>query len=369
MKINALNALTAGILALAASACEKNDGGSNGNTPVDWDEAYVIPATVDETTYLVTASSLDEGSVTTRGNGTEVLSGTYWIYRDGNYLFSLSYNKGGAGTGASYYLNTAGKPTKKLTYECNRITTYGTWGHNIITVSTGDSKSADDDGNIAQALLFNYLDTRDGSQTSGSADAENFLGNGEVVTFAGIVEDNGRLYTSVIPMGMSRYAIKQWPDKVTDQSLIAAADGRVRLPGVGCAAAEFAGAIPRLQDDHPGDDRRTDRRQYAPATRRYGDVRPLQRRDPRNRPLSGCAPFTDPAGMVLRLPHRNMGRSDNPDSLFPGGADRRESAADGVLPVVETDPQPEEEPPNRSDRANHPGSAATTGRAERRNGI
>lgn len=241
MKINTLNALTAGILALAAAACEKNDGGSNGNTPVDWDEAYVIPATVDETTYLVTASSLDEGSVTTRGNGTEVLSGTYWIYRDGNYLFSLSYNKGGAGTGASYYLNTAGKPTKKLTYECNRITTYGTWGHNIITVSTGDSKSADADGNIAQALLFNYLDTRDGSQTSGSADAENFLGNGEVVTFAGIVEDNGRLYTSVIPMGMSRYAIKQWPDKVTDQSLIAAADG-----GSGSSSYE-AGEIPSTQ--------------------------------------------------------------------------------------------------------------------------
>lgn len=241
MKINALNALTAGILAIAAAACEKNDGGSNGNTPVDWDEAYVIPATVDETTYLVTASSLDEGSVTTRGNGTEVLSGTYWIYRDGNYLFSLSYNKGGAGTGASYYLNTAGKPTKKLTYECNRITTYGTWGHNIITVSTGDSKSADDDGNIAQALLFNYLDTRDGSQTSGSADAEDFLGNGEVVTFAGIVEDNGRLYTSVIPMGMSRYAIKQWPDKVTDQSLIAAADG-----GSGSSSYE-AGEIPSTQ--------------------------------------------------------------------------------------------------------------------------
>ena len=58
-----------------------------------------------------------------------------------------------------------------------------------------------------------------------SIDAENFLGNGEKVTFAGLEEANGKLYTSVVPMGMSRYGIGQWPDMVTDTELVAKADG------------------------------------------------------------------------------------------------------------------------------------------------
>ena len=76
-----------------------------------------------------------------------------------------------------------------------------------MTVSTGNSKTTDAQGNIAQALLFNYLDENTGGQTEGSIDAENFLGNGEKVTFAGLEEANGKLYTSVVPMGMSHYGI------------------------------------------------------------------------------------------------------------------------------------------------------------------
>ena len=34
---------------------------------------------------------------------------------------------------------------------------------------------------------------------------ENFLGNGEYVTFAGILEANNKIYTAPIPMGLSVY--------------------------------------------------------------------------------------------------------------------------------------------------------------------
>lgn len=244
MKTHRNRQLAAALLlggSLLLPACEKSEAGAPDNSPVTWDRAYVIPATVDGTTYLVTAPSLDEGSVSTRGNGTEVLDATYWIYRDGRHLFSLAYNKGGAGTGASYYLDAAGRPVKRLSYECNRITTYGSWGDRIITVSTGNSRTTDDAGNIAQALLFNYLDTRDGQQTSGSTLAENLLGNGERVTFAGLVEIDGQLFTSVIPTGMSRYGIARWPEAVTDPELIAASAG-----GTSSSAYE-AGEIPSTQ--------------------------------------------------------------------------------------------------------------------------
>ncbi len=197
--------LCIGTTGLLTSCSDSND--TPETTPgTDAGTSYVIAAMDDGTSYLITAPSLDEGTVTVRGMGTEVLGGSYWVFKNHKYVFSLVYNKGGAGTGASYYLNATGKPTEKYSYEFNRITSYGTWGDKVVTVSTGNSKTTDAQGNIAQALLFNYLDENTGGQTEGSIDAENFLGNGEKVTFAGLEEANGKLYTSVVPMGMASTA-------------------------------------------------------------------------------------------------------------------------------------------------------------------
>lgn len=242
------NLYTWGVLALLCAgttslltSCDNNDTPEPTPPGTDAETSYVIAAKDDGTSYLITAPSLDEGTVTVRGKGTEVLGGSYWVFKNQKYVFSLVYNKGGAGTGASYYLNETGKPTEKYSYEFNRIISYGTWGDKVITVSTGNSKTKDAQGNIAQALLFNYLDENTGGQTEGAIDAENFLGNGEKVTFAGLEEANGKLYTSVVPMGMSLYGIAKWPDKVTNRELIAKADG-----GSG-SGSYTAGVIPSTQ--------------------------------------------------------------------------------------------------------------------------
>lgn len=244
MKTIPLRRLFAATLTCGAAvllACSDDFENPNPNPPSGEEYAYVLACQVDGTSYLVTAPSLDAGVVSLRGSGTEVIGGTYWVFKGFNYLFALVYNKGGAGTGASYYLDETGKVREKYAYEFNRITTYGTWGDNVITVSTGNSKTADEAGNIAQALLFNYLDANSGSQRESSVLAENFLGNGEKVTFAGLEEANGKLYTSVVPMGMSLYGVKRWPEKVTDGALIARADG-------GSASSSYtAGEIPSTQ--------------------------------------------------------------------------------------------------------------------------
>lgn len=74
---------------------------------------------------------------------------------------------------------------------------------------------------------------------------ENYLGNGEYVTFSGFVQANGKLYTSVIPMGMSQYGVKAFPDKVTDPQLVATVAG-----GSGSGAYK-EGSIPSTQyPDH-----------------------------------------------------------------------------------------------------------------------
>lgn len=240
-----LCAMAAGVLTvgLGVTSCQNHSD----EPPVTDPEApttqslYVIPAKVGDASYLITAESLDEGEVTVEGKGAEVISASYWVYKGADYLFALVYNKGGAGTGASYYLDADGRPTEKYAYTYNRITTYGTWGDNVITASTGNSSQADENGNYPQALLFNYLNANDGSQEESSVLAENFLGNGEKVHFAGIVEANNRLYTSVIPGGMSLYGINQWPEMVTDPTLVTTEAG-----GSG-SGAYTAGVIPSTQ--------------------------------------------------------------------------------------------------------------------------
>lgn len=251
MKNKKLSSYLLCILAMAGSvmtSCDNNEEDvikDNDNNPAEETvkKSYVVAAAVDGTSYLLTAESLDEGSISVRGNGTEVIGGTYWVFKNQKYLFGLVYNKGGNGTGASYYLDAANTIREKYTYEYNRITTYGIWGDNVITASTGNGSTdmADEDGNLPQVLLFNYLNADDGSQSSASVNAENFLGNGEKVHLAGMVEANGKLYTSVIPGGMSLYGIKRWPECVTDPGLIATADG-----GSG-SGSYTAGTIPSTQ--------------------------------------------------------------------------------------------------------------------------
>lgn len=212
-------------------------------TPPGGTSQYVIAATAGDATYLVTAESLDKGSVTVTKNGTETDGGSYWVFYGEDYLFSLQYNDGAAGTGASYQLNgNTGKVKEARSYTFNRVTTYGIWGDNVITASTNDgSQEKDSEGNYAKYLQFNYLNAHTGSTTTGNRIAENFLGNGEIVSFAGFVEANGKLYTSVIPMGMSHYGVNTYPEKITDADLIAKSDG-----GSG-SGSYTAGQIPSTQ--------------------------------------------------------------------------------------------------------------------------
>ena len=134
-------ALAAVGLAFAATSCSSDDPETMPINPGDATDsisatAYVVAATVDGTSYLLTASSLSEGTLSVKGQGTEVTDATYWVFKGQKYLFGLVYNQGGNGTGASYYLDAAGTIREKYLYEYNRITTYGTWGQHVVTAST-----------------------------------------------------------------------------------------------------------------------------------------------------------------------------------------------------------------------------------------
>lgn len=238
-----------GLLAMTATtigmtSCSDDDNGPSFKDHNDFKGNYVIPASAGGTTYLIVTDKLDIDSTVTTKSGAEFREDiTYWVFYDENYFFGLKYNDGSAGTGGCYYLNSQNAPTKKYSYTFNRITTYGVWGDNVITVSTGSTDIEDKEGNKAQGFLINYLNSKTGTNSSNQENilAENYLGNGEKVTMAGIVEANGKLYTSIIPMGMSNYGVNTWPECVKNQDYVAKADG-------GSGSGKYtAGSIPATQ--------------------------------------------------------------------------------------------------------------------------
>lgn len=200
------------------TACDKN--------PVDVTETtdggeYVIATSITtsgtETNVLLTATTLDEGSVSPVGNGLVNEGATYWVFYNNTYLYALNYNQGEGGTTQSFVMDSEYNLSKRSKeFTVSRFTTWGIHGDYIITTSTGDGNSAwaDENGYIPQSILISYLNPIEESHfTNATTDsaylAENYLGNGEYVTLAGLVSHNGKIYSAPVPMGLSQYGCMQ----------------------------------------------------------------------------------------------------------------------------------------------------------------
>jgi len=217
MKINYLMRGFAALF-LACSlftACgDDNDDPTPDPTPTPEPEEqvslYVIAASTGENGILVTSDKLDEGTVTTKNNGLTTESGTYWVYYQDKYLYRLVYNQGNAGVGSSYLLTADGKVEERdVTFETKRFTSYGFYNEYLITSSAGDMSETDENGFAAKGFMFSYLDVEKETITNSDAvKVENYLGNGEYVTLAGILQVGSKVYSAAIPMGLSQYGVK-----------------------------------------------------------------------------------------------------------------------------------------------------------------
>ena len=201
-------------------ACETNTniptGGTQDNDAV---RPYVLATqgtfTGNTTNALVTASDLNSG-VVGMTNGLVNDGASYWVFYGDKYLYGLTYNQGNAGTTRSYVMNDdytlAARPAE---YAVRRFTTFGIYDRYIMTFSTGDGPAewADANGFIPKSFLVSYLDVE--AETYATNDtleehylSENFLGNGEFVTLAGVEEVDGKIFSAAVPMGLSQYGVK-----------------------------------------------------------------------------------------------------------------------------------------------------------------
>ena len=218
MKKNLLSAVlfTSAMAGTALTSCTDTEvpgGGNNNGTKGDFVIASSVTASSNTTNVLLTSRTLDEGSVSTINNGLVNDGASQWVFYKNRYLYGLTYNQGNAGTTRSYVMNSNHEvQARSGEFAVKRFTTYGIYDKYIITASTGDGPAEYADGNLylPKTFLLSYLDVADETfntnDTKNKAyQSENFLGNGEFVTLAGIQEYNNKIYSAAVPMGLSQY--------------------------------------------------------------------------------------------------------------------------------------------------------------------
>lgn len=208
--------MTAFIPAVSLTSCSDDDAPGGMDDTGDGNGKFVFATTVhgsNATSYvLLTGKSLDDGLLSTVNNGLLNDGATQWVfYKD--YLYALTYNQGNAGTTRSYILDNNGQMMARSTeYRISRFSSYGTYNDDIITMSTGEGPAsfADAQGYKPMTLLVTYLNvfnetSRTNDTSTGLYSMENFLGNGEYVTLAGVEQSGSRIYCGAVPMGLSQY--------------------------------------------------------------------------------------------------------------------------------------------------------------------
>ena len=208
--------LSASVMAVVFAACE-----SQVEPPMnDLDGAeYVIASSVtasnSTTNVLISSSSLDSGNVSVMGNGLVNDGATQWVFYKDKYLYGLTYNQGNAATTRSFIRNAEGElEARSGEYAVKRFTTFGVYDKYVMATSTGNGPTewVDENGYLPKMFLVSYVDVETETFIANPTDkaymSENFLGNGEYVTLAGILERDGKLLSAAVPMGLSQYGVK-----------------------------------------------------------------------------------------------------------------------------------------------------------------
>ena len=216
--------IIAAIALLATMACEVNNPHQKPSPDNGSERPYVIASegTFSNTTTnaLLSASSLD-GGVIGMEQGLVNDGASYWVFWGDKYLYGLTYNQGNAGTTRSYVMNADYTLSpRSAEYAVRRFTTVGVYGNYVMTTSTGDGpqEMADENGYLPKAILISLLNVEDETYTTNNTLeeqylSENFLGNGEFVTFAGLEQVGSKLYTAAVAMGLSQYGVKSGDGK------------------------------------------------------------------------------------------------------------------------------------------------------------
>lgn len=138
-KVNYAAAALACIVAF--TACKKDNNSSPDNPDTEEKGRFVVAVNPVASTavadYLLTAPTLDSGTLTIAGNGIEQ-DGTYRYYTtSGNKFFSMLYGQGNPGAVTVYDLNGQSKLEKLTNFQSETVHSFAPVGEEILMVKEG----------------------------------------------------------------------------------------------------------------------------------------------------------------------------------------------------------------------------------------
>lgn len=133
MKTNITKAFIALAFAATLTSCSKKDNNSETKNPGNYVLAVTPVASTAVADYLLTAGSLETGSITTVGNGVEQ-DGTYRYYvTANNKFFSMLYGQGNPGAVTTYNIQN-GKLSKVSNFQTETVQAFAPVNDDILLI-------------------------------------------------------------------------------------------------------------------------------------------------------------------------------------------------------------------------------------------
>ncbi|MFI3285586.1 MAG: DUF4374 domain-containing protein [Rikenellaceae bacterium] len=220
------------VAATIALSCTKNDDNNttnpdDGSTDGQSISKYILAvSSTDGADYLLYTDELGGEDLSILGSGVETdLTSAQWYFFKDSRVFGLKYNDGDPVPMETYEMGET-KPVLGLEYESYRFTTYGTWGDEVITsasnswtsASTGVYEPYYNTEVYPRYMQIAHYDSKSGIAKYYDFEADNYLGTGEYVNFAGFAESDGKLYVSVYAMGATAYGTTKYQSSFEDAS-------------------------------------------------------------------------------------------------------------------------------------------------------
>lgn len=178
------------IMAVALGACSKDDGPSNGGDG-NGNGQYILavrPISSDGVAdYLLTAEGLDEGTLSTEGNGIEQ-DGTWRYYvTHNNRFFSMLYGQGNPGAVTTYELDNSGQLARLSNFQTETVQAFAPVDNDILMIKI--PRSGD-----ANALWYRVDSEQLLIVGEGQTNIESVAANGERAHFTWITQVGNKVF-------------------------------------------------------------------------------------------------------------------------------------------------------------------------------
>lgn len=170
------------------SGCDKNDN-NNGQEGGRFIVAVSPVASTAVADYLLTANSLDDGTITTAGNGVEQ-DGTYRYYvTHNNKFFSMLYGQGNPGAVTTYDLDGTGKLNKLSNFQTETVQAFAPADKDILLIKIPRSQTGG-----SNALWYRVNTDKLEIVAEGQSDIIAMANNGERAHFTWIKQVGNKIY-------------------------------------------------------------------------------------------------------------------------------------------------------------------------------